>query len=49
MTAITMTTVAMLQEFSRQVGPLVSNATHVKTMVSCMNVILTVSTLPVGV
>ena len=46
---VTMTTVAMLQEFSRQVGPLVSNATHVKTLVGCMNVILTVSTLPIGV
>ncbi|KAI0236297.1 hypothetical protein LSAT2_013121 [Lamellibrachia satsuma] len=44
-----MATVATLQEFTRHVGPLVSNATHVKTLVSCMNVIMSVSTLPVEV
>ncbi|KAI0212013.1 hypothetical protein LSAT2_003099 [Lamellibrachia satsuma] len=38
-----------LVEFTRHVGPLVSNATHVKTLVSCMNVIMSVSTLPVEV
>ena len=37
------------QAFTDVVGPLISNPTHMKTMVGCMNVILSNSTLPVKV
>ncbi|KAI0237949.1 hypothetical protein LSAT2_011439, partial [Lamellibrachia satsuma] len=35
-----------LVEFMRVIGPLISNPAHMKTLVSCMNVIMSVSTLP---
>ena len=37
------------QEFTNAIGPLVSNPSHMKTLVSSMNVLLSSSTLPVKV
>ena len=41
--------VLSFQAFTDCTGPLISNATHMKTMIGCMNVILSNSTLPVKV
>ncbi|KAK2143235.1 hypothetical protein LSH36_861g02042 [Paralvinella palmiformis] len=38
-----------LVDFSKVVGPLISNPTHMKSMVGCINVILSTSTLAVNV
>ena len=45
---VSMATIS-LQEFMRVIGPLISNPTHMKTLVGCMNVIMSVSTLPLEV
>ena len=39
----------MLQVFNKAIGPLISNSTHMKDMVSAMNMVLSASTLPVKV
>ena len=48
MMPVSMATVS-LQEFMRVIGPLISNPTHMKTLVSCMNVMMSISTLPLEV
>ena len=39
----------LMQDFSKVIGPLISNPTHMKNMVGCINVILSASTLAVTV